>query len=80
MKLNYLEGISSVFVTGLGQIIKGETKKGLLLLLSFYFVLPALVYLSLWLLNSWFLIIFAAVVISAIIIWSYSVWEAFKKS
>ena len=79
MKRKYwLEAIASFLVVGLGQIIKGEGKKGLKLLLAFYFVLPALIYVSL-LINAFlFLVVFGLSLISAVILWVYSIWDALK--
>jgi len=63
-------------VVGLGQIIKGEGKKGLLLLLFFYFVLPILVYLSL-LINAYlFFFVFSFSLLCGIITWVYNIWDA----
>lgn len=76
----YFEALCSLFVVGLGQIIKGETKKGILLLLTFYFVLPALVYLFLVLNAYLFLCVFGFAVISGIILWLYSIGEALLKT
>ncbi len=68
----------SLIVVGLGQIIKGEGKKGLLLILLFYFTLPSLFYLSLMLGDILFLLSFSLVIILEICLWIYSVWDAFK--
>ncbi|MFC1511219.1 hypothetical protein ACFL5U_02390 [Candidatus Margulisiibacteriota bacterium] len=80
MKLNYLEGISSALVVGLGQILKGNSKKGLALLLTFYLALPSTVYLSLVISGKYFLTIFALVIISGIILWLYSIVDALRKT
>ena len=77
--MSYLEAICSVFVVGLGQLLKGEAKKGILLLLAFYFVLPAVVYLSLLINAQLFLYVLGFAIISGIILWLYSVGEALLK-
>jgi hypothetical protein len=79
MKLHYLEALSSVVVVGLGQIIKRESKKGILLLLTFYFGIPAFVYSSL-LFGEYFpLYALGFAVIFGIILWGYSVLDALLK-
>jgi len=80
MKLHYFEAICSALVVGLGQIIKGENKKGIILLLTFYFTLPSLVYLSLIIDAYYFILVLGLAVIFAIILWIYSVGEALLKS
>ena len=70
------EAIASLLVVGLGQIMKNEGRKGLLILLTFYFVFPALVYASLVINPILFLIVLAIVGISAIILWGYAVVDA----
>lgn len=73
---HWTEALASFLVVGLGQILKGEGKKGLKLILIFYFVLPALVYLSL-LINAYlFLIILGLALIFGIILWGYNVYDA----
>jgi hypothetical protein len=79
MKLRILEAISSVFIVGLGQIIKGESKKGLILLLSFYFVIPAIVYIPLMFKSYLFIYLFGLAIISGIILWIYSIGDALLK-
>jgi hypothetical protein len=76
MRLHYLEALGSLLVVGLGQIIKGETQKGLSLLLVFYFALPAFVYLALLVTAQYFLYALAAALILGIMIWVYSVGDA----
>jgi len=73
---HWLEAIFSVFIVGLGQIIKGEGKKGLILILLFYFTLPAAVYLSLLINPYLFLINLGLALIFGIVLWIYNVWDA----
>lgn len=79
MKPRYFEAIASALIVGLGQIIKGESKKGILLLLTFYFVLPALTYLSLLINGYFFLYTFGSAVIGGIFLWIYSIGDALLK-
>jgi len=76
MKFYFLEAIFSVGIVGLGQAIKGDGKKGIILLLLFYFALPATIYLSL-LINAYlFLSVLGFGMIFAIILWAYNVGDA----
>lgn len=79
MKLHIIEAVSSVLIVGLGQIIKGESKKGLFLLLSFYFVIPAIVYVPLMFKSYLFIYLFGLAIISGIILWTYSIGDALLK-
>jgi hypothetical protein len=76
MKFNIIAAVLSIFVAGLGQIIKGEGKKGVAVLLIIYFVLPALVYLSLLLKSSLFLFVLGFAIIFGIILWTYNIMDA----
>jgi hypothetical protein len=79
MRLHYFCALCSFFIIGLGQIVKGEGKKGLLLLLAFYFALPVLLGTSLLINGYLFLYMLGAATICAIIIWTYSVGNALLK-
>jgi hypothetical protein len=79
VKLHVIEAIGSILVVGLGQIIKGESKKGLGLMLSFYFVIPAIVYVPLMFKSYLFIYLFGFSIISGIILWVYSVGDALLK-
>ena len=72
----WIEAILSIFIVGFGQIIKGESKKGLKLLLVFYFALPALAYVALLIYAQLFLIILSLVLLANIILWLYNIWDA----
>jgi hypothetical protein len=72
----WLEAFFSFFIVGLGQIIKGEGKKGLKLLLFFYFVLPISIYLSLIINGYLFLLVLGISLILGITIWLYNIWDA----
>ncbi|MFC1540430.1 hypothetical protein ACFL4J_00145 [Candidatus Margulisiibacteriota bacterium] len=76
MKFHIFAALFSVAVAGLGQIIKGEGKKGVAILLTIYFVLPAAVYLSLLLKSSLFLFVLGFAIIFGIIIWTYNILDA----
>lgn len=69
--------LASFFIVGFGQLLKGQGKKGLKLLLVFYFALPSLVYLAL-IISGWlFILVLALALLSAIILWVYNIWDAF---
>jgi len=76
VKRHYLEAACSLFVTGLGQIVKGESKKGLKILLCFYFVLPGAAYAALIINGYLFLLILGLAILTGITLWTYSVWDA----
>lgn len=76
VKRHYFEAACSFLVTGLGQIVKGESKKGLKILLCFYFVLPGAAYAALIINGYLFLIILALAILTGITLWTYSVWDA----
>ncbi|MDD5382095.1 MAG: hypothetical protein PHH60_00340 [Candidatus Margulisbacteria bacterium] len=80
MKPHYLEAFCSCLIIGLGQIIKGEGEKGLVLLLLFYFALPAAAYLALILNGYLFLYTMAFAVIFGIILWLYNIWDALVRA
>ena len=79
MNFHYLEAICSVFVVGSGQIIKGKGQKGVILLLFFYFALPAAVYLSLLINAHFFVLVLGLAIIFGIMLWVYSVGDALLK-
>jgi TM2 domain-containing membrane protein YozV len=76
--LNWGSAFWSVLIIGLGQILKGEGKKGLVLILLFYFTAPMLLFLSLQLGDVIFLTVFSLVVVLEIGLWLYGVWDALK--
>jgi hypothetical protein len=76
MRLNIFAAIFSVFVVGLGQIIKGEGEKGIALLLIIYFILPAAVYLSLLIDSYLFIYVLGFSIIFGIMLWIYNVADA----
>jgi len=76
MKFHFIEGVCSALIVGLGQVIRGRTRKGILLLLAFYFALPAILYVSL--LFSGYIPLYALgfVTFSGIILWIYGAADA----
>ena len=68
----------SFFIVGLGQTIKGETEKGVKFMLLFYFALPAVVYLALFISGALFLIVSGIGIIFAVIFWIYNIIDAFS--
>lgn len=80
MRIHPFAAVFSALVVGLGQIIKGEGKKGLALLLAIYFVLPAVVYLTLLVNGYLFLYVLGFSLISGIILWAYNIMDALLKA
>ena len=76
---HFFEALCSLFVVGLGQIVKGKGKKGLNLLLIFYFALPAALYVSLIINGPFFMLTLPCTVLGALAVWPYSIIEAFLK-
>lgn len=75
-KLCLWEALASFFVVGLGQILKGEGNRGLKLMLAFYFVLPAAIYLTLMFNAYLFLSTLGIVLVSGIFLWAFNVFDA----
>lgn len=73
------ETLASILIVGLGQIIKGQGRKGLRYILFFYFTLPSAVYLSLLLNATLFFIVLGVAVIIGILLWGYNVWDAYSE-
>ncbi|OGC06465.1 hypothetical protein A2526_06020 [candidate division WOR-1 bacterium RIFOXYD2_FULL_36_8] len=71
-------GFFSAFFVGSGQILKGETEKGLKFMLTFYFGIPTLLYVTLAFSGEVFLIAFGIAIIFIILFWAYNVWDATK--
>ena len=76
MKLHPFAGLCSALITGSGQIVKGESDQGVMLLLLFYFGLPAVVYTSLMFTGIFFPYILGFSIIFAIMLWLYNIWDA----
>ena len=69
--------VASALVAGLGQLIKGDAKKGLKLMLWFYMGMPIIIFGSL-LLNAYlFLVVFAAFVVLYPLIWVLNILDAY---
>jgi len=74
----YLEALASLFIVGLGQVIKGEGDKGLKLILLFYFALPIAVFLALMFNAYLFLVTLAAALLIGLLTWLFNIWDAFS--
>lgn len=59
-------------------MLKGEAEKGIKFMLTFYFCLPILLYVTLAFSGGLFLIVLGITVIFAIIFWGYNIWDAAK--
>ncbi len=74
----YGPALASTLVAGLGQVLKGDARKGLKLMLWFYMGLPIILVGSL-LLNAYlFLVIFAIFVILYPAIWIMNIFDAYS--
>lgn len=70
------KAIASFFMVGLGQILKGEGKKGLKLILFFYFALPSLVYVALMLNAYLFILALGIAIVAGFALWTYGIYDA----
>ncbi|MCX5750753.1 MAG: hypothetical protein NT099_03670 [Candidatus Saganbacteria bacterium] len=73
------EAFLSALVIGLGQITKGESQRGLKLILWFYVAIPALLVISLYLSGILFLAFFIASIFLYPIFWVYSIYDALTR-
>ncbi|MBI5400140.1 hypothetical protein HZB07_06005 [Candidatus Saganbacteria bacterium] len=80
MKKYWLEALSSFFIVGLGQAIKGHGRKAVNFLLIFYLVIPALIYLSLLINGPLFIIVFSLAIFLDLLLWLYNIWDVLVKS
>lgn len=76
---HYFAAIISALVVGLGQVVKGESKKGLLMMLVFYLFLPSIFFAALSVNGYLALVILTFAVIAGVILWGYNVGDAFIK-
>ncbi|HTY13170.1 MAG TPA: hypothetical protein VMD02_03165, partial [Candidatus Omnitrophota bacterium] len=74
----WLPAAFSFFIVGLGQLVKGDSEKGIKFLLMFYFALPAVIYFSLMVSGAIFLAVFGISTIFAVIFWAYNIFDALK--
>ena len=71
--------IFSVFFVGIGQIIKGDSKKGLKWILFFYLFIPATIYVS-FVINAYlFIFVFGISMMILPVFWLYNVIDALFK-
>ena len=79
MKKRYFwPALASIFVVGLGQVIKGEGTKGLLMVLAFYFALPGLIYLTLMINAYLFLTTLGIGIICGTVLWLNNLFDAWS--
>ncbi len=69
-------GFISALVVGGGQILKGDTNKGLKLMLTFYFGLPLLLYMTLGFSGALFLMVLGIAMIFSFLFWAFNIWDA----
>jgi len=79
-KKSYLApAVFSALIIGLGQVIKGESDKGLKWILLFYLFLPGLTYASL-ILNAYlFITVIAFEVLVYPVFWIYNIHDAYRR-
>lgn len=77
-KKYYWPAVLSAFIAGFGQIVKGDSKKGLKIMLWFYLGLPIIIFGSL-LLNAYlFILVFAVLVLFYPVFWALNVMDAYS--
>ena len=73
-----LPAIASILVAGSGQIMKGEGKRGLKMMVWFYMGLP-IITVGMFMLNPYvFLMAFAAIVVIYPVFWFYNIVDAYS--
>jgi len=78
-KIYFFPTIFSIFIIGLGQIIKGDSEKGLKWLLFAYAGIPMIIYTS-FIINTYlFLFLLSITVVVYPIFWVYNVLDALSK-
>ncbi|MFC1560019.1 hypothetical protein ACFL4F_02815 [Candidatus Margulisiibacteriota bacterium] len=77
MKKYIVPALASAFIAGFGQILKGDSKKGLKIMLWFYFGLPIAATISMTINTYLFLIVLAMVIIIYPVVWAYNIIDAF---
>ena len=72
----YAPAIFSAIVIGLGQIVKGDSEKGLKWLLLAYAAIPMLIYVSFTINSYLFLFLLSLTVVAYPIFWIYNILDA----
>jgi len=76
-KKYYVPAFASAAVAGLGQVIKGDARKGLKIMLWFYLGFPVMIIGSL-LLNAYlFLAVFAVFAVLYPVVWAFNIFDAY---
>ena len=75
-KWHYIEALSSLLIAGTGQIIHGESIKGLKIILCVYVAIPLAVFGALVINGYLFLLVLGMASLLGILVWGYSIWEA----
>lgn len=76
IKWHWIEGLSSLLIAGLGQIFLGESKKGIIIILTIYLAVPFALYSALAISGYLFLPVLGICSILAIFLWLYSIMNA----
>ena len=74
-----ISAIFSAIIIGLGQILKGDSRKGLVWILLFYLFFPAVIYTSFLISAYAFMAMLGAAVIVYPSFWLYNVLDALLK-
>jgi hypothetical protein len=73
------EAFLSALVIGLGQIAKGDSERGIKLVLWFYVAIPSLLVISLYISGILFVFLFTLSILLYPIFWIYSIYDALTK-
>jgi TM2 domain-containing membrane protein YozV len=78
-RIYFISAIFSALIIGFGQIIKGDSRRGLVWILLFYFFFPALIYASFLISTYLFVAMLGVAVIVYPLFWLYNVLDALLK-
>ncbi len=76
LKWHWIEGLASLLIGGMGQVLLGESKKGLTIILTIYLAIPFALYSTLAISGFLFLPILGICSALLLGIWLYSIWNA----
>ena len=72
--------ICSLLIIGMGQIIKGDSDKGLKWILFFYLFYPAVIYASLMVSANLFIFVLGVSVFVYPLFWLYNIYDAYTRN
>lgn len=76
LKWHWIEGLASFLIAGLGQVFLGESKKGLIIILTVYLATPFALLSALAISGYLFLPILGICSVLIMGVWLYSIWNA----